>query len=137
MGYPLDVAAQSAALDALLGDGAAAGVPTAFELALFDGDPRDTHSLELPSTGGYARVTGITNDSTNFPDAVDGAKSSAVFSFAASSGAWAATGTWFVLYDAADSTTAWFFGPLTSAVIVSGAGYVVELSIPIYWNTES
>jgi hypothetical protein len=124
-------------LDALLGDNAASTMPTSFELALWDGDPRDTHNHELPSTGGYARVTGITNNSTNFPYAVDGAKTCAVQSLSASTGAYGAIGTYFVLFDSADHTTRYFFGPLTDPVVVSVTGTGVAVQPIINWNTES
>lgn len=137
MSAPLDLAAQSAALDAMLGDNAASTMPASFELALWDGDPRGGGNVELPSTGGYARVTGIANDSTNFPDAVDGAKTCLVQSFGTSSGSWPNVGTFFVLIDAADSTTRYFYGPLTEPVVVSVAGTGVAVQPIINWNTES
>jgi hypothetical protein len=133
MSYPLDVAAQSAALDALLGDNAASTVPTSFEVAIFDGSPL-AGGVELDSTGGYARAV-VANTSAVFPDAVSGQKVSATISFAAPSAAWSDTGTDFVLYDAADSTTAWFFGRLLEEIAVDGTETGVAIQLALYWNT--
>lgn len=136
MSAPLSTAAQNAALDGMLGSGKASGMPATFELALFNGDPRGT-GVELSSTGGYARVTGITNNSTNFPNASGGSKTGALQTFATSTAAWSDTAVWFVFYDAADHTTAWFHGPLTDAVLVTGSGTVVEVTPVVPWNAAS
>jgi hypothetical protein len=136
MAAPLDATAQNIVLDALLGDGAAAGMPTVFELAIFDGDPRGS-GVELPATGGYARVVGITNASVNFPDAVDAMKTMAAQAFADSTGAWPNVGTWWVLFDGADSTTRYHFGLLDEPVVVPGAVSSVLVRPRIYWNPQS
>lgn len=135
MAYPLAVAAQSAALDALLGDNRGVTMPTSFEVALFNGDPQLGGS-ELTSDGGYVRVT-VANDSTTFPAAVSGQKVSAVIAFATSSDAWSDTATHYLLYDAADSTTAWFPGRLLDEVSVDDADTDVAVQLAAYWNTAS
>lgn len=135
MAAPLDVAAQNAALDALLGDGAAAGIPTSFEVALFAGSPA-LGGTELTATGSYARVT-VANDTAHFPDASVGAKTSVTLTFPTSSAAWSDTATHWLLYDHADSVTGWFHAPLDSEVSVDGAGDVVRVELTLFWNEDS
>lgn len=135
MSYPLDVAAQNAALDAMLGDAAASSMPTSFEVAWFNADPR-FGGTELTSDGGYARET-VPNDSTVFPDAVDGRKDSAVITWPLPTAAWSDTGAFWGMYDAADHTTLYFIGRPSEPVDIDGtetAGPAASLGI--YWNTE-
>lgn len=135
MSYPLDVAAQNAALDALLGSGKASGVPSSWEVALFAGDPANG-GTELTGTGGYVRVT-VTNNSTNFPNASGGIKTAAVVLFAAPSAAWSDTANYWVFYDHADSSTAWFYGLLSEELTVYGTETVVQIQPALYWNVEA
>lgn len=136
MSYPLDEAAQEAALDAMLGDGAAASMPTAFEMALFDGDPDDDESTELTSDGGYARAA-VDNDSVQWPDATGGAKIGAEVVFDESTGEYSDLAVWWLLYDAADSTTRWFKGQLADPIDVPDTGYTPKVTPRVYWNTAS
>lgn len=133
MSYPLSVAAQNAALDALLGSGKAAGVPASWEVALFAGDPSNG-GTELTSTGGYARVT-VANDTAHWPAATSGEKTSTPVTFPTSTAAWSATATHFLLIDQADHTTKWFPGQLADDVVVSASGAVVIPTLSLYWNT--
>lgn len=134
MGYPLDVAAQNAALDGLLGDAHASTVPASFEVAFFNAHPL-LGGTELTSAGGYVRPT-VANDSGAFPDAVDGVKVSAQIPIADPSGAWSDTATHLVLIDGADSTTRWFVGKLRDELAIDGSETNVAASAAIFWNTE-
>lgn len=79
----------------------------------------DTNVTE-PSGNGYARVE-VTNNLTNFPAAVDGAKSNGTtITFPEATGSWG-TVTHFVLYDASTGGNMLGFGALTtSKTIESG-----------------
>lgn len=138
MSFPLDVAAQNAALDALLGDGAAAGMPSQWELAAFAGDPATT-GTEFTATGGYARPI-IDNDSANFPDADGGQKVSVALVFADPSGPWVGgldnVVTHWALIDHADSTTRYFSRPLAAPFIVFGTEPYVAIQAVLNWNQE-
>lgn len=133
MAYPFDVAAQNAALDALL-SGDVSGIPTAWEVALFGAHPAFS-GAELAATGGYARAS-LNADLTDFPAAVDGLKSSVSVAFPVSTGAWSDTAPYAVLIDAADSTTRWFVVLLTEEVNVTEAGITPSVVLAHYWNTE-
>jgi hypothetical protein len=135
MGYPLDITAQNAALDALLGDNAGASMPSSFEVALFTAHPL-LGGTELDATGGYGRVT-IANDSSVWPDASSGQKVSAIIPLAAPSGAWSDTATHYLLYDAADSTTAYLPGRLLSELAVDGTETTLAVQLAAFWNVTS
>lgn len=115
MGQSVDGAILS--LDAQYGDDAAAIMPASFTIRLYDGDPRDTGE-ELDSgtdSPGYAALTGVTNNSTNFPAAdVDGTKTTAQFTVCT------ATGTW----DAAPAYAALCDGTTVLRVVPLGSGPV-------------
>lgn len=70
----MDVTAANAHLDNNYGDDAGVNAPATHYVALFKDD---TWAVELTTTAGVDRLP-ITNDSTNWPDAVDGAKENAV-----------------------------------------------------------
>lgn len=131
MGYPLDVAAQNASLDALLGDNHATVVPASFQLAIFNASPL-AGGVELTSAGGYARQT-VTNNSAAFPAASGGRKVATPVSFPVT-GAWSDVGTNWVLY-AADGVTAWFTGPLSEQMSVDGTETSVQAKPATWWNT--
>lgn len=139
MSSPIDLAAQNAALDALLGDGAAASIPSSWEVALFDGDPA-AGGAELDSAGGYVRAV-IANDSATWPDAVDGEKLSSIISLATPTDEWTvggqlATATHYLLIDAADSTTQWLPGQLADPLTVYGTETAIQIQLSQFWNTE-
>lgn len=135
MGYPLDVAAQNAALDALLSRDIS-GLPTAYEVALFNGHPLDG-GVELDAVGGYARAL-INADLTDFPAASDGRKNSISVSFGIPTGAWSDTAPYALMIDHADSTTRWYLVLLTEEVSVTEAGTdPVEIIVGDYWNTAA
>lgn len=138
--YPLDEAAQNACLDALLGDAAGSSMPTAFEVALFFGDPLNG-GVELDAVGNYLRPT-IDNDTAQWPNAADGVKVSAVVAFADPTDKWTADGTQnpathFLLYDAADSTTAYLSGRLDDELNVYGSETNIALVLSVYWDITS
>lgn len=135
MGYPLDVDAQNAALDALLSRDLT-GVPTVFEVALFNAHPL-FGGTELTATGGYARAL-INLDLTDFPAAVDGRKNSLPVSFGVPTGPWSDTAPYALMIDHADSTTRWYLVLLSQAVDVDGTETdPVEIILGDYWNTAA
>lgn len=130
----IDTAAQNKSLDNDYGSTKGANAPAAHEVALFDGDPTQG-GTELTSDGGYARVT-LTNNGTNWPAASSGAKTSATVTFPTSTDAWSDTATWFVLYDHADSVTAWDAG-LVAEISVDAAGETPRTTLTIYYSNEA
>lgn len=134
MSYPLDTAAQSAALDALLSRDVS-GIPTVWEVAGYTDDPR-AGGVEI-SGPGYARPT-LSADLTDWPSASAGAKTSATVPVADPTGPWTDTVRWWVLIDAADSTTRWFFGRLMEEVAVTtGTETGISYQLTITWNLEA
>lgn len=131
----LDTAAQNASLDNDYGASKGANAPTAHEVALFTDHP-DLGGTELTSTGGYARVS-WTNDGTNWPAASGGQKTSATVTFPVPTAAWSDTATYWVLFDAADSTTRWDCGRLSEEISVDEAGGSVTAVLTIYYNGEA
>lgn len=128
----LDVAAQDSSLNNDYGASAGSNAPTSHEVALFNGAPWES-GTELASTGGYARVV-LANNGTNWPGASGGATTSAVVTFPTSTAAWSDTATHFVLYDAADSTTAWDAQALSDEISVDAAGFVARLQLTVFYN---
>ena len=133
MAYPLDTAAQNATLDAMFGDDRGATMPTSFEIALYDGHPL-SGGTEV-SGGGYVRPV-VANNSTNFPAAADGLKTSAAIANTDPTGAWSDTVTHWLLIDAADSTTEYVPGLLTEELSIDGSETDIEIVLAIPWNTE-
>ena len=86
-------------LDHVFGN-AAYSAPATLYLALSTADPTDDGSgIAEPSGGSYARL-GVTNNATNFPAAVSGAKSNGVdFTFATATASWGVI-THMAIYDA-------------------------------------
>lgn len=136
MSFPLDTDAQSLALDGLLGDDHAVTIPDDFELAIYNGDPRNIDSVELDvGVGGYVRVP-IANDSATWPAAVDGAKVSAEVGLFTPTDVLSDTGTHWVLVSAVDHTTRWFFGLLSEPLDVDGSEIApLSTSLAARWNT--
>lgn len=128
----LSTDAQDASLDMSYGASKGALAAATHELALFNGDPRTT-GTELTSAGGYDRVT-VTNNGTNWPGASGGSTVSAPQVLPTSSGAWSDTATHFVLYDAADGTTAWDSGELTEEISIDASGVVVSVVCTVYYG---
>jgi len=117
-----DPDAQDVALDAVYGDGKAAGAPTSIEVALFNGDP-DNGGVELDAgVGGYARLV-LANTTANFPDAAGGLKSVPV-DFGTATAAYFDQVTHWQFLDHADSTTRYDSGRFASAITVTGPGPV-------------
>ena len=134
MAYPLDTAAQNAALDVLLGRDLT-GIPTAWQVALYTNHPL-LGGTELTSAGGYARGS-LNNNLTDYPPASAGEKTSVQVAFGTSTGAYSDTAPCAVLIDAADSTTRWFAVFLDPEVSVVAAGAVVVATLSHYWNVEA
>lgn len=126
------VAAQNASLDNDYGATKGPNAAAAHEVALFTNDP-DLGGVELDAIGGYARVV-WTNNGTNWPAASGGQKTSAPLAFPDATDAWSDTAKWYVLYDAADSTTQWDGAPLSDEISITAAeaGPIAELTI--YYN---
>ena len=132
MAYPLDIAAQNAALDALISRDLS-GLPTQWEVALYAGDPA-VGGVELAGTGGYARSL-LNADLTDWPAADDGEKLSVILAFATPTGPWSATATHYLLIDHADSTTRWFPGLLAEPLTVLGTEPSVQVQLSQFWDT--
>lgn len=94
-------------LDGLFGSGS----PATYDLALSSTPPNeDGTGITEPVGNGYARVP-ITNNSVNFPPAVDGVKlNGADFQFPQASGSWGSSLGYWVLYA---SATPVMWGTLT------------------------
>jgi hypothetical protein len=134
MAFPLDTAAQNAALDALLSRDVS-GIPTVWEVALFTDHP-SLGGTELTSAGGYVRPT-LNADLTDFPAASSGLKQSIEVAFTDATGAYSDTAPYAVLISGDDSTTRWFVFKLTEEVDVTEAGPVPPVVLTDYWNTNS
>lgn len=131
--FPLDIAAQNAALDALLSRDVS-GIPTEFEVAAYTDWP-DSGGVEIDSSGGYVRPT-ISLDLTDWPAATGGEKVSIEVQFADSTGPWEDTIPVVVLISAADSTTRWYPVRLTEEINVLGAATGPKVVLLIRFNTE-
>lgn len=127
----LSATEQNRSLALFYGASRGAGSSATHELALFTGDPR-TGGTELTATGGYARVS-ITNDGTNWPAPSGGMILGADQTFAASSGAWSDTATWWVLY-AVDSGEMADGMPLDDEIDVSVTGETPRVRPRIFYN---
>lgn len=112
------IPARNASLDNDYGDGHGDAAPTAFQLALFHGDP-DNGGTELDVDGGYVRPV-LANTTANFPDAVDGLKTVPV-DLADATDAYSDTITHWQLYDDADGVTAWDSGQFANEISVDTA----------------
>lgn len=134
MGYPLDVDAQDAALDALFSRDLS-GIPTSWEVALFNDHPA-FGGTELAATGGYARAM-LNADLTDFPAAADGLKSSVLVDYGTSTGPWSDTARFALLISGDDSTTRWFVITLGQEISVDDAGVPVSIILRDYWNTAA
>lgn len=127
----LSVDAASLSLDAFYGDDAAAIMPASFTVRLYIGDPRDT-GVELTDTDspGYVALTGVTNNTTNFPNATSGEKTTATFSVCTADDVWDAAPTWAALCDGTDVLEA---VELTDSEIPT-AGAVVTVQFVLFYD---
>jgi hypothetical protein len=112
--YELDTNAD-AVLDAIFGSTTLG--PASFVLRLWTENPLDG-GVEV--TGANLTAPTITNNSTNFPAASDGVKTSAAFTVGPSTGATSAA-TWWSLENSSTGT-GWAMGRLDSEWEASGAG---------------
>jgi len=108
----------NAALDAILGDGSPATVYVALSLSV---PANDGTNVTEPSGGSYARVA-VTNNSTNWPDAVARSKSNGnAIVYPTATADWGDI-TDFALYDASTAGTFMGWGALdTLATINTGS----------------
>ena len=132
----LSTTEQNRSLDLFYGASKGAIASAAHHLCLYAGDPR-TVGVEMDSAGGYTPVT-VTNNGTNWPAAAAGAKTSAVQTFATSTGEWTAGGdqvpaTHFALKDSVTGNIA-DCGPLDAEVSVDAAGTVVTRQVTVFYN---
>ena len=77
----------------MLGSGHTAGFPAAVSIALYVASPTPVTAGTKASGGSYADLTGVTNNSTNWPNAVTlgstvTKSNGTVFSFATPTGSW-------------------------------------------------
>jgi len=128
----VDIAARNASLAMSYGADRGSLAPTSLGIALFVGDP-DNGGVELDSDGGYARAV-VDNDATTWPDAPDGGGiTSAVISFATSTGAWSDTADSFLIYDA-DTGDKWDSGRLGDQITVDTADTDVTVQITVFYS---
>lgn len=131
----VSVEARNASLAMSYGAARGSSAPDNLEVALFVGDPANG-GTELAATGGYAAAT-VANDGTTWPDApADGAVTSDLVEFAASSAAWADSPTHFLIRDG-DTGDEWDSGLLADPVVVLGAGVVVRVALTVFYNDVS
>lgn len=116
MSYVLSDVYQNKWLDALLGSSRAASMPATVYAHLYTDDPTNG-GTELAADGGYVRAT-LTNDSTTFPPASGGEKTSTVITWTFT-GAASDEATWGVLSDGTDLIIG---GPLSAKCVIGAAG---------------
>jgi hypothetical protein len=110
---------ENAILDAILGGGSWTKPGTVY-VALFSATPSDAGGGTELSGSGYARKA-VTNDATNWPNAVGGAKANGVeIRFAAASAGWTTAVAWGI-FDASSGGNLLYWGPLTvNRTVASG-----------------
>lgn len=114
-------------LDVRYGGSAAYVKPATVYIALFTAAPTVAGGGTEVAGGSYARVA-VTNDATNWPNAVAGAKSNAVaLTFAQATGAWG-TVTHVGIFDALVAGNLQDFASLTAAKTVQN-GDVVQFGV--------
>lgn len=121
------ITAKNAYLDATYGSSAAlgAGVPSAWYLAFFNGDPV-AGGTELTSTGGYQRIM-IANTNAVWRVASAGQKKNAVdIQATPSSGAYSAQITHVAFMDDPNTGNMWDTGALTTPLTVTDPNTMVR-----------
>lgn len=114
-------------LDHVLGN-AAYTAPATVYISLHTGDPGETGASEVASSNGYAREP-VTNDATNWPAAVAGAKSNGtLITMDTPTGAGWGLVTHFGIWDAATTGNFLFGGALAVSNTIN-AGNVVTFPI--------
>lgn len=124
--------ARNADLDANYGDNHASTWPDSFNLRVYDGDPTNG-GAELTSGGGYAPLV-VSNDSTNFPDADGGQKTSAQFQFADATDAWDEVGEFWVLEAGGDI---YDYDEFDQPMNVTAAGAVPAVVLTIGFDQDT
>ena len=101
--------------------------PATLYLALFTAAPSETAGGTEVSGGSYVRLA-ISNNATNFPNAVSGVKSNGVaLTFIEATGNWGTITHW-GLFDASTGGNLLFFGALGASTVINTAD---QLSVPI------
>lgn len=96
----LETAGAILSFDAFYGDDHGPNVPASFTIRLYDVD--DVELDNATNAPGYAALSGVTNNSTNFPPAdVDGSKTSAEITVCTATGTWDAAPAWVGVCDGA------------------------------------
>ena len=95
--------------------------PATLYIGLSTTDPGETGSLTgEPSGNSYARVA-VTNNATNFPNAVDGSKSNGVqIAFPEATGSWGTIAHFFIA-DASIAGNVIAYGALTASKVIENA----------------
>lgn len=106
---------ENLALDAILGSGHATAMPATVYVALLtDASTDDTLGTEV-SGGSYARAS-VTNNDTNWPDAVSGEKSNGTqITFPTLTATWGTITHWAIM-DASSGGNMLFYGSLSSSI---------------------
>ena len=105
-------------VDLILGGNAFVS-PATIYVALYTAAPNDAGGGTEVSGYGYARKD-VANNSTNWPNAVNGMKANgAIIEFAAASGGNWGTVTHFALFDAASAGNMLYYGALTSSKTIN------------------
>lgn len=108
----------NAVINGVLG-GSSYSQPGTVYLAAFTTIPTQSNTGGIePSGGSYSRVS-ITNNPTNWPTAVSGAKSNGVqFNFTTATGSWG-TIVGFGLFDDPSTGNLLYYGPLTTPKVIT------------------
>lgn len=122
----LDQAARNKSLDNDYGTARAAGAPSAFEVALFQGNPAQG-GVEV-SGSGYARAS---LNSDDWGAAAGGVKEVTV-TFPSPTDAWTTAYFW-ALYDPVGADW-WDYAPFTSPLVITGAGSGPVVALAVFYN---
>lgn len=126
------VEAMNASLDGDYGTTRGPHAADAHEYALYDADPADGgEEVTEADCPGYERLT---VNPADWEAAVDGEKSTVLLQMADVTGAWDIAPQWFILFDAADGTTAWDGGALEAPLNVTGAGAGPQVVATVYYD---
>lgn len=117
------VYAQNLSLDSCYGSSHASIWPSTIVMRLYVGDPT-AGGVELSSQGGYAAAS-VANNSTYWPNASGGQQTNGTtITFPTSTAQWSGNPTYFWLTDSVPNLLDG--GPLSTPIVVPGAGYVIS-----------
>lgn len=121
-------------LDHILGN-TAYSAPANIYFALMTAPPTDAGGGTEVTGGSYARV-GLTNNTTNFPNASAGSKSNGVdVSFPTATASWGSV-THVAVYDASSAGNLLFWAPLTAPVTVPNGGSLLFAAGQLVFNED-